>query len=318
MAIQSISEEWSGRSGGDDINSTEHQRKFRVVYDDADLPEVRPFIALYGGADKDGNKIPVGFEQHPFNPFLCVIRRRYEPLAPDIYDFIIDYSNRANYSANEAAQSMLMNPCDMPPDVEFINEEFTDRIDMDRDGNMIANTNDEPPDPPLMENFKHHGVRITRSQPSWEHLLMARYDMGAVNTDNFLHYGPNEVLCRRATARRMRQGLSFFWQATFEFLFDPPRKIKGEIIGKWKRRFANQSYVVRVDETMDYYRAQVNPVNDGIESDDPKWAPTPEPVFIDRDGYRTQDIMGAEVPLWLQFAFKDELPFSVFGLDGII
>ena len=59
MAIQNITEEWLGRSGGDDINSTEHQRKFRVVYDDADLPEVRPFIALYGGADLQGKKFPL-------------------------------------------------------------------------------------------------------------------------------------------------------------------------------------------------------------------------------------------------------------------
>jgi hypothetical protein len=315
MAIQNITEEWLGRSGGDDINSTEHQRKFRVVYDDADLPEVRPFIALYGGADLQGKKIPAGFEQHPYNPFLCVIRRRYEPLSPHIYDFIIDYSNRAN-SCVESARELLINPCDAPWGIEYFTEEISVRVDFDENGKPIKNVVGDPPDPNLQEIFTFEGVRIQRNLPDWDHRLMATY-ANPVNSDFFWGHEPGTVLCKRTGARRMRQGNVFFYDSLVELLFSPFITVQApwgkDVIGGWGTRIRHEGYRINVNinGVTKIRRAQVDPANDGIDSYNDKWDPTPEPVMLNDLGYR---LLVDNFCCWLIFDLHKKLPFKALGL----
>jgi hypothetical protein len=295
MAILSITEEWSGRTGGDDINESRHIRRFRVIFDNADAPENRPLIALYGGTDPEGHAVPSGFSAHEFNAWLIVVRRSYTALSPCVFDFEIEYSNRPGRSDFDSAAEAFVNPLDQPWDIEWFTSTISDRIDEDIHGNPIVNVNREPPDPPLQEEFACEGVRVGTAVSFWNHQFMAQY-INAINSDYFWGYPPGQALCTQVGARRMRQGWLFYWAANCEILFNP--------LG-WKRRVMQMGYRCRDWVSEPGYDSKMTSARD----DDGNLVS--QPVLLDDLGFKLVEGYPAK---WLIFETKRSLPFSGLGL----
>jgi hypothetical protein len=300
MAILSITEEWEGLTGGDDLSSITHKRQFRVVFDNADLPENRPLIAFAGQADPLGRTLPAEFSSHSFNPWLIVVRRSYTARSPFVFDFEIEYSNRSTYSDSDSARENFTNPLDQPWDIEWFTGTTSERLDQDVYGGPIENANREPADPPLQEEFAYEGVRVRKALEYWPHNMMAQY-ANAVNSDYFWGYPPGTALCTQVGARRMRQGWFFYWDANFEILFR---------LDHWDRVVRHEGYTVRITDSdgTRFALAKVNPKNDGKEG---VGEITPEPVLLDTFGYR---LPKGELFRKLVFATKQQLPFYNLGL----
>jgi hypothetical protein len=231
------------------------------------------------------------------------------------FEIDIEYSNRASFCTSEAAASQFLNPCDEPWDIEWFQWEYTDRVDEDIHGYPIINANLDPPDPNLQEEFGSMGLRITRAQELWDDGLMSQYARKVINSDYFWGHSPGECLINRVGARRMRMGDLFFWQATFEILFNPFSETEsGHTIGGWKRRVRHEGYNVRVKINPIFQkivRARCNPANDADETGDC----TAEPVLLDAEGCRLAPDGISSDAFWLEFDTKKSLPFSALALE---
>jgi hypothetical protein len=308
MAIESVSLEWGGDLGEDDATAATYCERYRVVFDNTDDPRVRKLIAMSAAAidPHTGLQVPKGFSQHIYSPWLIVRGRHIRPLGPMDFEIDIEYSNRADYCTNEAAAAQFINPIDEPWDIEYIQWEFTDRLDYDMDGKAIVNANREPPDPNLQEEFGRLGVRITRAQEFWDNRFMDDYAK-AVNSDAFWGYAPDECFMNRIGARRMRMGDFFFWQATFEILFNPFRTVNGITIGGFQRRIRHEGFRIKKWEGAAGSSAIII-----AEATDDEGTRVSQPVLLDAEGWELEE---GQPATWLDFRTKRRVSFAELALE---
>jgi hypothetical protein len=305
MSILSVTQEWRGYSGGDDVESTEHNASFIVTFDDADPPAQRPLLALTGQADPAGKRVPMGFERHPYNPYLYIIRRHITPgtdtgKGPMIFTVDVTYSNRPIYCNGDSAAAALADPLSMPPDIEWTGQDVEQMVDTAYDGNNelnipIENTVGDQPDPRLTEIETYPMCRITRAESNfaWANVYTYR---NTVNSDTFGGCQPGCVLLRRFDARRRMFADIFYWEVTYELVFN----WRG-----WTRRVLNAGFRHKKEGTQKIVAATVDGGDPG--PDHPRVS---EPVKLTIAGERCEKfnsdgiIIGWSAPYWLSFNTK--------------
>lgn len=259
MAIIDVTEDGKAYTGGDDVTSGEHRRKFIVAFDDADEPAKRPLIALASP------QIPQGLSVHPYNNWLFVARRDYYMEGPFVVIIDVTYSSKP-ITANEWATAA--NPLTTPWDIEWFMVEHEDVIEAAFDDNgqqtvPIINAVGDPPDPPMTESHYFQGLRITRYEATFNENNAWDYT-GAVNSDYFRGYPPKAVKMTKIDGRRVIAANGFIcWQVTYEMLFN---------YFTWTRRALHHGY--------HYYDS------DGVKTQvtDGHGAPSPQPACLNLDG----------------------------------
>lgn len=305
MAILEVKLDWRGDGGSVNASEATYKERYLVTFDEGTDPRLRKLLAVDSGLYVP-NGVPQGYTSHPYNPWLVVVGIEPRALSPFLYEVIVTYSNRPQRTTVDGSQ-LYANPCDQPWDWEFFTWSKTESIDTDVFGQNIVNANGEQPDPPLQDEFKYAGVRIRRNQSYWNQLYMS-YFAGAINSDWFLGHERYTAYCNDVSARRMRHGFFFYWEATFEFLFDDTF-IRGQHIG-WIKLLEHVGYTVRksLPAGIKIVRAQVDSTRDGLENKNP----TPVPVLLDDNGYRLADT--AIRKSYISYDVKPEMPFSALGI----
>lgn len=311
MAIIESVLNWKGFEGNASSNQVQYREKYQVTFDEKDDPRLRTLLAA-DNRTVGPNPIPQAYTSHPYNPWLYVSEVDTVIQSPMLVEVSVTYTNVPQRMLYNPPQ-VFANPCDQPWDIEEFTWQKSEPINQDVFGQPIVNANGEEPDPPLQDEFLYAGLRIRRNQSYWNHLYMAQF-RGAINSDWFLGHAPYTAYCNNISTRRMRQGNFFYWEASFEFLFNDTF-IDGQYIG-WIKKVLHMGLKVYVNFTTAYnkcqiVRAQNDPAMDGIavDSSDSRWNPTPGPVSLDKNGCRLPP--GSKS--FISYDVKPAMPFS--GLE---
>lgn len=244
------------------------QREFIVVFDDGDLPEMRPLIARDTWLTVKGCRIPAIWEPHPYNPNIYVIGKS-----------VANFNGPCSWKVT-VHYKYIPDPLLEPYSVEWLFSSNYEPIDRDADDKPLVNSADEPFDPPIQEEYCDLVLRIIRNEASYNPALASEFKK-CVNSDKFLWFDPYTVRCNLFEGRRQRIGNMFYYQINYEFIIRQEPDADGNILG-WKRRILDQGF-----------REKTGTDNEGkptyaLIMDDNN-TPISQPVLLDGNGKRKID-----------------------------
>lgn len=312
----SLKEDFHGLGVDIEQDTVSAPRRFQAVFDTADTPALRPFLAAFTAA-QDGNIAPQRYDQHPYNSFLFVtnVRVRQSGKGPCLFNVDVTYGNRG-VTGREGVQ-LFANPVDQPWDIRWYTVPFSERLDEginplypDEEYPLehpvaIENVLGESADPPLQDEFAYLGCQIIRNVATWAPETMHQY-VKAINSDAWWGFAAGKVLCNSIEATRKRNGNIFYWVVQYEFLFSAPG---------WVRRLLNESYHHR--------ELDADGLNALVSNVDKNGLRLARPLKIDWDGlplHKKGDVVNGvtvtedDTPLWLFYETKKKKPFSGLGL----
>ena len=226
-----VTEDFTGLSADDQVESDGRisgsgVRFYDVRFDDADLAASRPFIA------KAHPDIPQLGDAHPYNPWVYVVGRRVmvkEGKSPFVYRVTVQYRE-------------VVNPLEEPPIIEWLSATVDEVITVDIDGKAIANSSDEPVDPPHHEKFEDLILRASYNLPTFDPVAASNYK-GAVNSDIFRGFEPGYAKVKLYEGREIRAitGNSYIAVAVeIQFRKD-----------KWQRKFVDEGFRTKAEDPDD-------------------------------------------------------------------
>ena len=293
-----ISVKLDGRSFDYDVGLTDQgnvEGKYVLVYsvlfDNNDRPKDRPLLAV------DAEGIPAFYTNDLANEWFYVKRKRPVQKGTFLYEVVV------TYVSFDDPLSFLTNP----PIIQWLKEDSQEPIDIDIDGNAIANAAGQPFDPPIQKIFGDTVLSITVVRPGYNAALASVYHR-AVNSDTF--WGP-ELGPPGSVMAIQIQGIPFrgengrwYFTHNYQFAFRNDPILTNGIPANWKRRIKNEGLMCTVSVAN----------NAIIHCTDSAGENVNEPVPLATDGTQLAD--GLE-PNWLLFDLQPKLPFTAFGLQDV-
>ena len=279
MSIIDVTENFTGLGADDQVESDGRvsgsgARYFDVEFDESDNASSRPFMA------KADSRVPQLGEAHPYDAWIYVVGRRATVAAssPFVYRVTVNYRE-------------ILNPLDETPIIEWLSAATSEVVTVDVDGKAIANSSDEPVDPPHTEDFDDLILRATYNVGSFNPVGASNYK-GAVNSDQFLGFAPGLAKIKEYSGREIKAITGNYYVAvSTEIHF---RK------DGWKRKFVDEGYRIKTGTDDDG-----KPTYTAILDDEGK--EVSEPVKLDGEGQKLAD---GEDPVLIEYETKNPLPFT--------
>ncbi len=237
MTVIGVTENFTGLSADAHVESDGRisgagVRVYDVHFDNQDLAASRPFIAKSIAAvdPATGVWVPQLGDRHPYTVerWIYVVSQGVAVTnkSPFVYRVTVQYRE-------------VVNPLEEPPIIEWLSASTSEVITVDIDGKAIANSSDEPVDPPHVENFDDLILRATYNVSDFDPVVAANYK-GAVNSDLFLNFTPGLAKVKVFTGRRILDITDqFYWAVVVEIQF---RK------DGWKRKFVDEGFRTKAKE----------------------------------------------------------------------
>ncbi len=190
----------------------------------------------------------------------------------------------------------IPDPLAQPAIVEWGFATEAGEFEVDKDGILVANSSDEPFDPPIQRNYTDLLLRVTRNEPFYDPVFAATY-MDSVNNDVFRGFDPGQVKCKLFTGQPARAAGLEYHVVVREFQM---RTADSDPLNVgWLRRLADKGYRTKDSEGV------VTVITDDAGK------ALSEPSDLDGNGAQ---LASGETPVFREFRDYDELPFTILGV----
>jgi len=294
MAIESVLENWKGRSLNAGTDNIDVVRIFDVIFDGTGDPGRRLQDAYSAVDPSTGVSVPAKYSRHPNNSVLFVQNKRVEPAnGPMHYRVYVTYGTRA-VAGYETGMDPMTEPLAQPWQIRWGTAREVVPIDRDIYGGLITNSALETFDPPPTDPVHDLTLNIVRNQGAYNAVAMHQY-IDAVNNDIFWGFAPGIVLCLDISADSQIAADMMYWRVQFSFQM----RFEG-----WQLKLADMGMreYTNIDD-------DGKPVFQVIT--DSNGTPVSQPVALDGSGGKLT--VGAD-PVFRYFDVKRSLPFSGLGL----
>jgi hypothetical protein len=312
MGISKVTEDWKAGSVELSLNRDTQRiegsgvRAFDVDFTEND-PDFKPLVAAMYATG-----VPVPWECLPGYP----------------WSYVVGYSAKASESGPLSVKVLVNykiyeDPLAVPPVIRWSFASESDVLESGcRPGSPstimpVLNSAGEPPDPPMMKEYRDLLLQVTVNRSGFDPLIAAKY-IDAVNSDTFFGFAAGKVKCRRFDADQLRAAGLVYYQLNFEFQI---RTFASDVLDVgdvgWNRRFLDQGYRELVPQDDGSLRlTDIGSWLDEYDTDDvltkSTFKPVSKPVPLDGAGRALAD--GAEKH-FIEIQDFDQLPFSVLGLE---
>jgi hypothetical protein len=321
MAISKVSEDWKARRVELSIDRNTNRikgsgiRAFDVDFTEGDY-DFKPLTAVMHATG-----VPIPWECLPGFPWSYVVgysaKQEEGPLSIKV---TVQYE-------------IFEDPLAIPPIIRWSFASDSDVLESGcKPGDStvimpVLNSAGEPPDPPMMKEYRDLLLSITVNRDYFDPLLAAKY-IDSVNCDTFFGFAPGKVKLRRFDAEQLRAAGLIYYQHGYEFQI---RTFASDILDiGWNRRFLDQGYRELVWEktgerpnetggTDSYWHHVRKDIGSWLDEYDENgvltkktFKPVSRPVPLDGKGSVLAE--GAEKH-FIEIQDYDQLPFSILGLE---
>ena len=292
MAIIEIDEIWSGRAGNWSVSEgRKYTRVFRAI---SNYAGDGPITAINSLGVLRGDPYITINESDP-NAFVMDITASAED--PDNSLQWILTVNYGWYDVNEAGGGPEQNPLLMPIDVSWSFRDYDRVATTDLNGKPVLNTAGDPYDPPKTINIPNQMMVVVRNEAIYQTGYANLY-RNSINSDSF--GGASALFCKNTaiTPKNIfHQDIGWYYQVTYEFEMLNPRNAADKY--GWRSNLLDVG-LRKLDVNGNLVPITLN----GI--------PVTSPVLLDGVGH---PLAVGGTPVYNQFQFFPELPFSEFNFD---
>jgi hypothetical protein len=328
MGISKVTEDWKAGSVELSLNRDTQRiegsgvRAFDVDFTEND-PDFKPLVAAMYATG-----VPVPWECLPGYP----------------WSYVVGYSAKASESGPLSVKVLVNykiyeDPLAVPPVIRWSFASESDVLESGcRPGSPstimpVLNSAGEPPDPPMMKEYRDLLLQVTVNRSGFDPLIAAKY-IDAVNSDTFFGFAAGKVKCRRFDADQLRAAGLVYYQLNFEFQI---RTFASDAMDVgWTRRFLDAGFRERVYEkyaessgkneagipmVTSYYHWKMYDIgswlppeynDDGTEKTGAIFKPVSKQVPLNGAGRVLAD---GDEKHFIEIQDFDQLPFSVLGLE---
>ena len=290
MAVESVNEIWSGRTG--DTNAEDlrtYKRIYRVITDDF-LDAAQVVL--------DAIPIPVmgaAYETDYENDLKALVVAKSASQAeddPNVWEVTVSYSTST--SEEEQAEDQTEDPTEEPPRYSVAFRKVNKVLEKDTEGTCVKNSAGQSFDPPIEYEEVLTEISMTRNQANFDMGLAADYQM-ATNSDTFQLNGysitPYKAKLDGISASKMSKKGVRYWEVTYTILLNKNGWNPLEILQQGLYKLSSGDLIPCVDENGD---------------------PVTAPVLLDAAG--AQLAVGG-TPIYASFKPYFELPFAPFNFE---
>ena len=227
MSILEVTEDWTG--GTSDESSADESRlqvigvstlAFDVIFNS----DCTTAAALSPAAIAMG--VPARYDIYPGQPWLFADHRHAVRVNPLHVKVTVDYLS-------------VEDPLNADPEYSWDFVVSQEPVDRDNSDNPIANSADEPVDPPITEPVYDMVLRYRDNIASFSPSLAEGF-IGAVNTDSFLGYTAGKVKCTKHTGTPARAAANPTYLPTGKyFVRDMEFIFRSD---SWQRKFLDEGF----------------------------------------------------------------------------
>jgi hypothetical protein len=202
-----------GRVGSIGADGVRYEAVFQVITTDkSDGPAI---VALASGIPRYGDIYAVGNELD-FGINCNSILPRQSKDSPFIWEVTVTYTASLLEDPEQINQP---NPTLRPAIIHWLKEEYTEPMERDRDGTVVATVNNEPFVPRIERVMYRPVVHIERNFLAFNDSLQFTY-LSAVNSDTWLGGTADKWLCRMLQVDPMFENNIRYKRVTAEFVYN--------------------------------------------------------------------------------------------------